>query len=54
MKPGDKVWLIYEAWCRVGEIVSGSISSIDGNEEYRWKRGCGAFRFSKESSLGSS
>ena len=32
MRPGDKVWLIYEAWCRVGEIVSGTISSIVGNE----------------------
>lgn len=32
MKPGDKVWLIYDAWCRVGEIVSGTISSIVGNE----------------------
>lgn len=31
MKPGDKVWLILEGWCTVGEIVSGTIEYITGD-----------------------
>lgn len=31
MKPGDKVWLILEGWCTVGEIVEGRITSVVGN-----------------------
>lgn len=29
MKPGDKVWLILEEWCSVGDIVQGNVESVD-------------------------
>lgn len=29
MKPGDKVWLILEEWCSVGDIVQGEVEIVD-------------------------
>lgn len=29
MKPGDKVWLIIEEWCSVGDIVQGEVVYVD-------------------------
>ena len=29
MKPGDKVWLIIEEWCSVGDIVQGNVECVD-------------------------
>lgn len=29
MKPGDKVWFVWERWCTVGDIVEGEVRYID-------------------------